>query len=117
MEDIEETNRLPVTEETKQLMLKSYLALLTFVSTNTSQITENVREYKGVAPPLPSSHISQEAVLDNPSELTCTICCDPLHKSRRTVTLACSHPFHSSCISDWVSRKRACPVCRAMIVL
>eukprot|EP01066_Platyproteum_vivax_P009927 Platyproteum_vivax@DN4409_c0_g1_i1.p1 len=68
---------------------------------------------------------------ENDSNLTscidCCICCDPLFCSGASVAaLACGHPFHHHCITNWFSKKAgskrdkksfSCPVCRREVTL
>lgn len=44
---------------------------------------------------------------------TCSICLNPLKKTRGTRELWCGHSFHTSCINNWKDiGKNTCPVCR-----
>jgi len=44
---------------------------------------------------------------------SCSICLNPLKKTRGTRELWCGHSFHTSCINDWKDiGKNTCPVCR-----
>ena len=46
-------------------------------------------------------------------ETMCSICLNPLKRTRGTRELWCGHSFHSSCINDWKEiGKNTCPVCR-----
>lgn len=40
----------------------------------------------------------------------CSICLNPIRKTRQTRELACGHIFHSKCIDKWSSV--SCPICR-----
>ena len=44
---------------------------------------------------------------------TCSICLNPVRKTRNSIDLRCNHRFHVKCIDEW-KRKGAttCPVCR-----
>jgi len=46
-------------------------------------------------------------------DFTCTICQELILTA---TTLECSHSFCKYCISNWLDRKRQCPVCREQIV-
>jgi len=50
---------------------------------------------------------------DKPS-LVCTICLSEVRNGERVGLLSCTHVFHSSCLKDWLRRKNACPLCRAL---
>jgi hypothetical protein len=41
----------------------------------------------------------------------CTICLEPLETDVVKLT-NCSHTYHEKCITEWLVRKRECPVCR-----
>jgi hypothetical protein len=63
--------------------------------------------------PLP---VEQEAIV--PTEtlrplLECTICQEIF---LRPYSLKCSHTFCSHCINKWLRQKKACPVCRAVVL-
>lgn len=45
----------------------------------------------------------------------CAVCLDDLYEEDRTVgVLGCGHGFHGGCIGEWLRRKNACPLCRAI---
>jgi hypothetical protein len=46
------------------------------------------------------------------SELECVICCSPIERQTSTTALVCMHVFHTDCISDWLEKKKECPICR-----
>lgn len=46
------------------------------------------------------------------SELQCSICAELFIQA---TTLSCSHSFCNYCITEWMKRKKECPVCRAPI--
>eukprot|EP00759_Apiculatamorpha_spiralis_P052952 PhF_6_TR6069/c0_g1_i1/m.8810 len=48
--------------------------------------------------------------IDSPSE-SCTICLGPVSVDEGC-KLFCEHIFHKSCIEEWLSRKKRCPMCR-----
>ena len=43
---------------------------------------------------------------------TCCICRDPLKKGTKEAMLPCIHMFHRKCITDWLTHKRECPICK-----
>lgn len=44
---------------------------------------------------------------------TCSICLNPVKKTRGTKKLWCGHTFHTSCIEGWKeSGTNTCPLCR-----
>lgn len=46
----------------------------------------------------------------DPSE-SCCICLDVLNNGNIVASTECLHVFHKDCITEWSSRKRACPLC------
>lgn len=45
----------------------------------------------------------------------CAVCLDDLcEEDRRVGVLGCGHGFHDRCIGEWLRRKNACPLCRAI---
>lgn len=66
-------------------------------------------------PPVPQERAARQ--LPRRSEGNeCTICCDPINRSRRALALECSHVFHADCIQEWLKAKAICPVCRTAVV-
>nr|GEX31798.1 hypothetical protein [Tanacetum cinerariifolium] len=59
-----------------------------------------------------SKEISEDEVGD-----ICSICYDEYQKGQMIAALACKHTYHEGCINNWLSRKRACPNCRAFTKL
>ena len=41
---------------------------------------------------------------------TCSICLNPVRKTRSVTELGCGHMFHSECIEKW--EQQTCPTCR-----
>ncbi|XP_047965341.1 RING finger protein 215-like [Salvia hispanica] len=47
----------------------------------------------------------------------CAVCMENLYGEYWTVgVLRCQHRFHSGCIGEWLLRKSACPLCRAIVL-
>ncbi|CAL4901524.1 unnamed protein product [Urochloa decumbens] len=42
----------------------------------------------------------------------CAICLQDFHADETLRGMPCSHAFHQHCISQWLSRNAACPLCR-----
>ena len=42
----------------------------------------------------------------------CIICLDNFSIGEEILTLPCFHFFHCKCISDWLNKKKICPVCK-----
>ncbi|KAI3983771.1 hypothetical protein MKX01_001175 [Papaver californicum] len=42
----------------------------------------------------------------------CSICLQGLNVGDEAVILKCSHTFHEKCMSQWLTRKPNCPLCR-----
>lgn len=47
------------------------------------------------------------------SKVTCAICLEDIDGSSKK--LYCNHEFHSSCISQWLSKNSSCPNCRKTV--
>ncbi|KAG9449107.1 hypothetical protein H6P81_009072 [Aristolochia fimbriata] len=43
---------------------------------------------------------------------SCTVCMEDFEPERGGKRLPCSHVFHESCISSWLSLGDSCPLCR-----
>jgi hypothetical protein len=44
---------------------------------------------------------------------TCSICLNPVRKTRNTHELPCGHLYHKKCINEWEERgNETCPLCR-----
>ncbi|KAJ4700715.1 E3 ubiquitin ligase BIG BROTHER-related [Melia azedarach] len=41
----------------------------------------------------------------------CVICQNEYEEGEALVALACEHPYHSECISNWLQVKKLCPIC------
>ena len=54
---------------------------------------------------------------ESDSEETCSICRGDYSDNNivRMINV-CDHQFHSSCLDNWLSRNRTCPLCRANVV-
>ena len=48
-------------------------------------------------------------------EDACPICYDPVASIGDQMTLECGHAFHKKCVASWVSTKKSCPMCRAVV--
>lgn len=46
---------------------------------------------------------------------TCMICLESFIIGRKIITLPCFHIFHVKCISNWLKKKRSCPICKYSI--
>ena len=42
----------------------------------------------------------------------CTICLENFNENEILYELKCKHYYHKTCIDDWLSKKRTCPLCR-----
>lgn len=58
---------------------------------------------------MPSSFQSEEVIQSE--NTTCVICLEPLDTDNVKLN-NCSHVFHMACITEWLIRKRECPMCR-----
>ena len=48
---------------------------------------------------------------------TCSICIESYLPRQKTLTLPCTHKFHSHCIKDWLEKELTCPNCRQPLLL
>lgn len=46
------------------------------------------------------------------SKLPCTVCYEEFKINERALQLPCSHLFHESCITTWLTLRNTCPNCR-----
>jgi hypothetical protein len=47
---------------------------------------------------------------------TCSICLNPVAKTRSSKVLRCNHRFHKKCINEWNTKGSAtCPECRSFV--
>ena len=44
----------------------------------------------------------------------CPICLEDGNQSLQVSIRRCNHSFHHKCISQWITVKRTCPVCRCI---
>jgi E3 ubiquitin-protein ligase RNF115/126 len=70
----------------------------------------------GPAPPdaiasLPKKKID-EKMLGPEGKAECSVCMDDVHIGDEVVALPCSHWFHETCASAWLSEHNTCPICR-----
>ncbi|XP_015061565.1 E3 ubiquitin-protein ligase MBR2-like isoform X4 [Solanum pennellii] len=56
--------------------------------------------------------------VNNPTETEeiCAICQAGFEHEESIGTLGCRHEYHTSCIKQWLSRKKNCPMCRASVL-
>ncbi|RAL54512.1 hypothetical protein DM860_001640 [Cuscuta australis] len=45
----------------------------------------------------------------------CSICLLEYQDEETVATLQCGHEYHPDCIKQWLSKKKACPFCRATV--
>lgn len=51
------------------------------------------------------------------SDTPCCICIDELEVKQVATKLKCGHIFHHTCIKQWLTRAKTCPLCKAVIAL
>ncbi|KAK4726386.1 hypothetical protein R3W88_031303 [Solanum pinnatisectum] len=56
--------------------------------------------------------------VNNPTETKeiCAICQAEFEHEESIGTLGCGHEYHTSCIKQWLLRKKDCPMCRASVL-
>jgi len=47
---------------------------------------------------------------------SCTVCLCDYEVGEEVTTLPCFHRFHYPCLSQWLSRKKVCPICKEEVV-
>lgn len=72
---------------------------------------------------LSASHISRlptsiytSGMFSKNKEETCTVCQENFKFGKLVMTLPCSHPYHSKCITKWLKLKKTCPMCLKEVV-
>jgi len=60
---------------------------------------------------LPIIVVSSEDLVDE-NNRECCICFEQHNIGDKVIRLPCAHIYHSSCITNWLSRHCTCPVCR-----
>ena len=45
----------------------------------------------------------------------CSICIESYMPREKTITLPCTHKFHSKCIKVWLEKESNCPLCRSSL--
>lgn len=60
---------------------------------------------------LPKKNID-EKMLGPEGKAECSVCMDDVHLGDEVVALPCSHWFHETCASAWLSEHNTCPICR-----
>ncbi|GAB4818020.1 hypothetical protein N2152v2_005066 [Parachlorella kessleri] len=59
---------------------------------------------------------SEDEVVEVEPPPHCSICLlDVVHLEEKAVLLPCMHAYHHDCISQWLDRKRLCPLCKARV--
>lgn len=49
----------------------------------------------------------------NPEADTCAVCTESLAKGALSRVAACTHVFHTACVSKWIEDHETCPTCRS----
>lgn len=65
-------------------------------------------EMPGSTPPL-------KKVDSHDDDVSCRICLEDYAEGDRLRVLPCFHRFHAECSSDWLKRKKTCPLCTTCI--
>ena len=61
---------------------------------------------------LPSFEITKQQVSLHEN---CNVCLEDFESGQECRALSCTHVYHKSCIDQWLSINKICPVCRAEI--
>ena len=71
------------------------------------------------SPPASSSEVQQlkkekidEANLDKYKCIECSVCKEKYEIDNSTITMPCTHVFHTDCLMPWLDLHNSCPVCR-----
>jgi len=43
----------------------------------------------------------------------CSICQNELEDKEQVKVLQCKHPYHPTCIDEWLDSHKVCPICKA----
>jgi hypothetical protein len=54
-------------------------------------------------------------LMNDSTEVKCTICIEEAHPGGQVTVLPCKHWFHGGCIVPWLREHNSCPICRAQI--
>ena len=54
---------------------------------------------------------TEDALLGDPGDV-CAVCLEDLRSAPLRELAACSHVFHTDCVSRWMATKHSCPICR-----
>ena len=54
----------------------------------------------------------EKIYIDELYDKECTICLENFNENEILYELKCKHYYHKTCIDDWLSKKRTCPLCR-----
>ena len=58
----------------------------------------------------------KEKILNEETELICSICLDDFHKYDKYIEFECKHIYHKNCIKEWLQNHKNCPNCRKIII-
>jgi len=56
-----------------------------------------------------------ENIPDDPEAAKCMVCLSQYEVGETVRTLPCFHRFHTSCVDEWLSRNKLCPICKTSI--
>ncbi|CAK67456.1 unnamed protein product (macronuclear) [Paramecium tetraurelia] len=63
----------------------------------------------------PDIQIQRVMEQQNEFDNQCVICQETIKSEEETMVLVCEHKFHEACISNWISCKSTCPICKTRI--
>ena len=68
------------------------------------------------APPASQDNVSKLQEFDYApgkcKAIDCTVCQEDYNHGDKLVNLPCNHTYHKDCVTEWLKRHDACPICR-----
>jgi len=79
-----------------------------------------VEEFNNFLSSALAEEVDENLAIDEDQEVleegvVCAICYHAVGEGSMVYALSCSHRFHNECLSKWVPRKQACPLCRGSV--
>lgn len=97
----------PIIDETFDL--DGALPMITYTSSAPSDQEQQKSDHAGTISELMVSNLPTVAATQG----VCMVCMENFQQAFPGRQLPCSHMFHATCISSWISLSNSCPVCRS----